>query len=69
MSISSIREGDLIEVEKQGYRFIAWAGQRVGRSELLIEPVVKSLTWRRARSREVTGHWRRSGRRRTSVAA
>lgn len=66
MSISGIRIGDLVEVDKLGFRFIALVVEREGR-ELLIEPVVKSLTWTRCRSREVTKHWRRAGRQRAAA--
>lgn len=61
MNTSSIKPRDLIRLDVRGQRFIAEVtGRDAETGELLIVPILPSVTYRRARPRQVIEHWRRS---------
>lgn len=60
MTLEGVRPGDLIRVDKRGDVFYAvFAGRWPGG---LVEfvPLERNNSWRRCKSREVVGVWRRS---------
>jgi len=67
VTLTSIKPGDIVDVDKRGRRFLAFVidkkqpgGGRVG--ELTIRPVDRGISYRAARSGEIVGHWARRGR-------
>lgn len=67
MTLTSIKPGDIVDVDKRGRRFLAFViaktqpgGGRVG--ELTIRPVDRRISYRTARGTEIVGHWARRGR-------
>lgn len=65
MTATGIREGDVVEVDKRGVRFVAEVTAR-RRGELELRPFDRRFTWRSARPREVCRHWRLAGRSRAA---
>jgi hypothetical protein len=61
VNISSIREGDLVRVNKKGYVFLA---EVISKEDggLRISPVVHNISFFKATSREIEAHWKRTGR-------
>lgn len=59
MNTTGIRAGDLIRVDKKGRFFHAEVVGREGR-ELVVKPIEHNISYRRATSREVVCHWRKS---------
>lgn len=58
MTIASVKEGDIVEVDKGGRLFFALVTDR--RRGLAIKPLSSGITYRSASAREVVGHYRRS---------
>lgn len=58
MKLATIKEGDIVEIDKKGRRFYALAGQRAGRS-LRVHPLDRNISYREATGLEVMGHWRK----------
>ena len=59
MRLGAVRTGDIVEVDVRGVRFLAHVeGTEVG--ALLIKPLCRGVSYRRATARQVLGHWRRS---------
>jgi hypothetical protein len=59
MTITNVREGDIVEVDKLGRRFHAEVLGKTGRM-LTIRPLDRRITYTQATSREVINHWRKS---------
>lgn len=66
MTLSGVRPGDIVEVDIKGRRFHAIVtqvlpiGAELAGGRLVIAPIDRRITYTRARSREVIGHWRKS---------
>jgi hypothetical protein len=62
MKLASIHPGDLIEVDKRGRRMF---GKVVEIEDALVrfEPLCPGVSYRHASSREIIGHWKKTGRR------
>jgi len=58
MKLTSVHEGDIVEVAIKGRRFLAHVKGKDA-TGLAISPIGRE-TWRHATAREVVGHWRRS---------
>jgi hypothetical protein len=67
MKLERIAIGDLVRVDKRGRIFHAEVRGLEG-SEVLITPLERRETYRRASAREVVAHWRRAGREPTPPA-
>jgi hypothetical protein len=66
MRLEGIEAGDIVEVDRLGRRFHAIvSGNAPG--GLAIQPLDRKITYRSCRAREVTGHWARRGRPRTTT--
>ncbi len=61
MNISTVKPGDLVRVDVNGWTFIAEVTEKRPR-ELAIEPIGSKATYRSATARQVVGHWRKSRR-------
>jgi hypothetical protein len=59
MNISTVRNGDLVLVDKRGVRFHAYV-QECHPGELRVRAIERNTTWRAASAREVVAHWRKS---------
>lgn len=59
MSISNVKTGDIIEVEKKGRKFYAMVTGLAPRM-VSFDPIEKNVSYRNCTSNEVVGHWRRS---------
>lgn len=59
MRTASVRRGDIVYVDKGGRRFLALV-MRVKAPDLDIEPLTRGISYKRATSREVVGHFRRA---------
>lgn len=59
MRLASVKNSDIVLVDRKGRQFHAIALERNG-GELRIEPLEKSISYRTAKAREVIGHWRRT---------
>lgn len=58
MKLATVKEGDIVEVDKKGRRFYAVAGPRAGRT-LRVQPLDRNVSYREATGLEVVNHWRR----------
>lgn len=58
MKLGPVHEGDIVEVDIQGRRFLARVKGK-DQTGVCIQPIGRE-TWRHATAREVIGHWRRS---------
>lgn len=61
MRLSGVREGDIIEADVKGLRFLAFV-RHVGDRELQIEPIHKGISRYQVSARQVRQLWRRAGR-------
>jgi antitoxin (DNA-binding transcriptional repressor) of toxin-antitoxin stability system len=59
MTITTVRRGDIVEIDKNGRLFFAVVTAR-RRSGLEILPITAGISFRSCVSREVVGHYRRS---------
>lgn len=59
MKLTSVREGDIVEVDVKGRRFFA---QVKGKDQtgVTVKPITPGITWQRATARQIIGHWRKS---------
>lgn len=57
MTIGSLKVGDIIEVDKKGWRFHGLVREVRGRT-VVIQPFEANVTWRTATSHEVVGIWK-----------
>jgi len=65
MRLEGIQDGDIVEVDRLGRRFLAFvAGPAPG--GLLLQPVDRRISYRSCRAREVLRHWAKRGRLRAS---
>jgi hypothetical protein len=64
MRLTSIRSGDIVQVDKLGDRFYALVrGYTDRKGEIEVIPVSNGrAAVRFARAREIVGHWRQAGR-------
>lgn len=60
MTISTVRPGDVVLVDRKGRRFHAVVTGTPARGAVDIEPIDSRVSYYSARSREIVGHWRRS---------
>lgn len=69
MNLASIRAGDIVAVRKRsGHEFLASVTDKAP-GELEIKPICRNVTYTSARAREVTDHWSKRGRPRTTPPA
>ena len=59
MTLSTIRPGDIIEVDKKGRKFHALVSH-VDSGAVDFRPLGAGISYRSATAREVVGHWRAS---------
>ena len=65
MRLEGIQDGDIVEVDRLGRRFLAFvAGSAPG--GLSLQPVDRRISYRSCRAREVLRHWAKRGRPRAS---
>lgn len=66
MNLGSVREDDIVMVDKKGRRFLAMAGERIHeegkKTRLKIRPIQKNITWFEASATEVVKHYKLMGR-------
>lgn len=67
MTLSSVRAGDIVEVDVRGFRFLAKVRAK-DRDGLDITPLPKNVSCQRATARQVTEHWSKRRRRATAPA-
>lgn len=61
MRLANVRAGDIVQVDVKGRRFYALAeADGAGARELPVRPITPGITYRRATSRQVIAHWRKS---------
>jgi hypothetical protein len=61
MNITSVKAGDIVQVDKKGRVFFAVVDATAPR-ELAIRPISPGATYYSAKSTEVKAHWRKAGR-------
>lgn len=59
MTLTSVKAGDIVEVDKKGRRFLAYVNDKTD-TGLEIKPVDRRITYRECTAREVIDHWRHS---------
>lgn len=59
VNLTSVREGDIVEVDIKGRRFFARVDDK-DQTGVCIKPITAGITWRHATARQVIGHYRRS---------
>lgn len=59
MTLTSVKLGDIVEVDKKGRRFYAFVNDRTD-TGLAIKPIDRRITYRECTAREVIDHWRHS---------
>ena len=65
MDTSTVKPGDIVEVDKKGRRFLAYYRRRVNGTapvggSVVIEPIQRNISYTRCTPNEVVGHWRAS---------
>lgn len=60
MTISTVRPGDIVLVDKKGRRFHAIVAGDPMRGSVEITPIDGRVSYYSAKAREIVGHWRRS---------
>lgn len=59
MTLTSVKAGDIVEVDKKGRRFLAYVTEKKDRA-LAIRPVDRRITYFECSAHEVIDHWRHS---------
>lgn len=60
MNLQSVREGDIVQVNKRGRLFLASVVEKE-RGKVKIDPLLDNINYFEASAREVVAHWRKSG--------
>lgn len=58
-SLSTIKPGDIVEVDKKGRKFFAVVEDKQD-GGLALKPITHGVSYRTASAREVTAHWRKT---------
>jgi hypothetical protein len=66
---ASIAAGDIVEIDKKGRRIFGRVTEIGDDGVILFAPLCRGVSHRHARAREVVGHWRRAGSRRSADVA
>jgi hypothetical protein len=60
MTISTVRPGDIVLVDRKGRRFHAIVAGDPMRGSVEVTPIDPRVSYYSAKAREIVGHWRRS---------